>query len=277
MPLFSRSHDQPVPQVTHQAAHKTALSVNVNKVALLRNTRHLDIPSVTRAAELCLQAGAQGITVHPRPDERHIRPDDVYEIAALMKDWPDREFNIEGNPFQNLMDFVHNLSARGLPLHQCTFVPDSEDQFTSDHGWTFPDDAERLQPLIEQAHARGVRVSLFMDPIPEAMAAAKAVGADRVEFYTETYARAWAGAQKNEVLSQFAKAGRAAVAINLGVNAGHDLNRDNLTDFLRAVPGVLEVSIGHALIADALELGYAAAVKDYLRCIDEAFVPGPTA
>ncbi|HEX5285932.1 MAG TPA: pyridoxine 5'-phosphate synthase [Polaromonas sp.] len=277
MPLFSRLHDQPVPQVTHQAAHKTALSVNVNKVALLRNTRHLDIPNVTRAAELCLQAGAQGITVHPRPDERHIRPDDVYEIAALMKDWPDREFNIEGNPFQNLMDFVHNLSARGLPLHQCTFVPDSEDQFTSDHGWTFPDDAERLQPLIEQAHARGVRVSLFMDPIPEAMAAAKAVGADRVEFYTETYARAWAGAQKNEILSQFAKAGRAAVAINLGVNAGHDLNRDNLTDFLRAVPGVLEVSIGHALIADALELGYAAAVKDYLRCIDEAFVPGPAA
>lgn len=277
MPLFSRSHDQPVPQVTHQAAHKTALSVNVNKVALLRNTRHLDIPSVTRAAELCLQAGAQGITVHPRPDERHIRPDDVYEIAALMKDWPDREFNIEGNPFQNLMDFVLNLSARGLPLHQCTFVPDSEDQFTSDHGWTFPDDAERLQPMIEQAHARGVRVSLFMDPIPEAMAAAKAVGADRVEFYTETYARAWSGSQKNEVLSQFAKAGRSAVAINLGVNAGHDLNRDNLTDFLRAVPGVLEVSIGHALIADALELGYAAAVKDYLRCIDEAFVPVPAA
>ena len=277
MPLFSRSHDQPVPQVTHQAAHKTALSVNVNKVALLRNTRHLDIPSVTRAAELCLQAGAQGITVHPRPDERHIRPDDVYEIAALMKDWPDREFNIEGNPFQNLMDFVLNLSARGLPLHQCTFVPDSEDQFTSDHGWTFPDDAERLQPMIEQAHARGVRVSLFMDPIPEAMAAAKAVGADRVEFYTETYARAWSGAQKNEVLTQFAKAGQAAVAINLGVNAGHDLNRDNLTDFLRAVPGVLEVSIGHALIADALELGYAAAVKDYLRCIEEAFVPVPAA
>ena len=263
--------------MTQQVAHKTALSVNVNKVALLRNTRHLDIPSVTRAAELCLQAGAQGITVHPRPDERHIRPDDVYEIAALMKDWPDREFNIEGNPFQNLMDFVHNLSARGLPLHQCTFVPDSEDQFTSDHGWTFPDDAERLQPLIEQAHARGVRVSLFMDPIPEAMAAAKAVGADRVEFYTETYARTWSGSQKNEVLSQFAKAGRAAVAINLGVNAGHDLNRDNLTDFLRAVPGVLEVSIGHALIADALELGYAAAVKDYLRCIDEAFVPVPAA
>ena len=251
--------------------HKTALSVNVNKVALLRNTRHLGIPDVVRAARLCLEAGANGITVHPRPDERHIRSSDVFEIAAMMKDWPDREFNIEGNPFQNLMGFVHDLSARGLPLHQCTFVPDSEDQFTSDHGWVFPDDAERLKPLIEQVHARGVRVSLFMDPIPEAMAAAKGVGADRVEFYTESYARAWGTDQKGEALSRFTQSARAAAAVNLGVNAGHDLNRDNLTEFLKAVPGVLEVSIGHALVADALELGYAATVKDYLRCIDEAF------
>ncbi len=252
---------------------KTALSVNINKVALLRNTRLLDIPSVLRAAELCLQAGARGITVHPRPDERHIRPDDVYEIAALMKDWPDREFNIEGNPFHNLMQFMHDLTARGLPLHQCTFVPDSQDQFTSDHGWSFPADAARLKPLIEQVHARGVRVSLFMDPVPSAMAAAKAVGADRVEFYTETYARASESKQKKEALSRFFLAAQAAAAIDLGINAGHDLNRDNLTGFLRAVPGVLEVSIGHALIADALELGYVATVKDYLRCIDDAFVP----
>ena len=251
------------------AFHKTSLSVNVNKVALLRNTRHLGIPDVVRAARLCLEAGASGITVHPRPDERHIRADDVYEIAAMMKDWPDREFNIEGNPLQNLMEFAHNLSARGLPLHQCTFVPDSEDQFTSDHGWSFPQDAERLQPLIQIIHERGVRVSLFMDPVPEAMAAAKAVGADRVEFYTETYALAWADGEKNKALEAFAQAARAAAAVDLGVNAGHDLNRDNLTEFLKAVPGVLEVSIGHALIADALELGYAATVKDYLRCIDE--------
>ena len=251
---------------------KTALSVNVNKVALLRNTRHLDIPSVLRAAELCLQAGAQGITVHPRPDERHIRADDVYEIAALMKDWPHCEFNIEGNPLHNLMHFVRDLSARGLPLHQCTFVPDSEDQFTSDHGWRFPQDAEILRPHIEYAHARGVRVSLFMDPDANAMAGAKAVGADRVELYTESYALAWSGPEKNKALDQFAQTGRAAAAINLGVNAGHDLNRDNLAEFLRAVPSVLEVSIGHALIADALELGYQATVKDYLRCINEAFV-----
>ena len=253
--------------------HKTALSVNVNKVALLRNTRHLGIPDVVRAARLCLEAGASGITVHPRPDERHIRSADVFEIAAMMKDWPDREFNIEGNPLQNLMGFVHDLSARGLPLHQCTFVPDSEDQFTSDHGWSFPQDAEKLRLLIDEVHARGVRVSLFMDPIPEAMAAAKAVGADRVEFYTESYANAWSTDQKAEALNRFVQSARAATAIDLGVNAGHDLNRDNLTEFLKSVPGVLEVSIGHALVADALELGYAAAVKDYLRCIDNAFQP----
>jgi pyridoxine 5-phosphate synthase len=258
---------------THASSSKTALSVNVNKVALLRNTRHLGIPDVLRAARLCLEAGAQGITVHPRPDERHIRSSDVYELAALMKDWPDREFNVEGNPLHNLMTFVRNLSARGLPLHQCTFVPDSEGQFTSDHGWNFPDDAERLKPLIDEVRRRGVRVSLFMDPLPQAMAAAQAVGADRVEFYTETYARAWGTAEKDRVLSNFVHAGQAAAAIDLGVNAGHDLNRNNLTEFLRAVPGVREVSIGHALISDALELGYSATVKDYLRCIDDAFEP----
>jgi len=268
---------RPSPPSHPPGTQKTALSVNVNKVALLRNTRHLDIPSVLRAAELCLKAGAQGITVHPRPDERHIRADDVYEIAALMKDWPHCEFNIEGNPLQNLMNFVRDLSARGLPLHQCTFVPDSEDQFTSDHGWSFPQDAERLTPHIEYAHARGVRVSLFMDPVPEAMAAAKAAGADRVELYTESYARAWSGPEKTKELSRFVETARAAAAIDLGVNAGHDLNRDNLTEFLRAVPGVLEVSIGHALIADALELGYDATVKDYSRCINEAFAPLITA
>ena len=261
--------DHPAPT---QHFPKTVLSVNINKVALLRNTRHLDIPSVRRAAELCLEAGAHGITVHPRPDQRHIRSDDVYEIAALMKDWPHCEFNIEGNPLHNLMDFVHDLAARGLPLHQCTFVPDSENQFTSDHGWNLAQEAEKLAPLIAQAHDRNVRVSLFMDPIADTMAAAKAAGADRIEFYTESYARSHADGHDAEALSRFAQAAQAAAAINLGVNAGHDLNRDNLTGFLRAVPGVLEVSIGHALIADALELGYVATVNDYLRCIDEAFV-----
>ena len=152
------------------------LSVNVNKVALVRNTRHLGIPSVTRAATLCLQAGAHGITVHPRPDERHIRPQDVYELAELMKQWPRAEFNIEGNPTQNLLAFIRRV----LPI-QATFVPDSEDQFTSDHGWSLSRDAERLKPLIAECRGLGVRVSLFMDPVPEQMAAARAVGADRVE------------------------------------------------------------------------------------------------
>lgn len=251
--------------------HKTALSVNVNKVALLRNTRHLGIPSVTKAAQICLHAGAAGITVHPRPDERHIRSTDVYELADLMQAWPDREYNIEGNPFHNMMDFIRTLCARGLPCHQATFVPDSVEQSTSDHGWIFPQDAARLQPLVDECHALGVRVSLFMDPEPTQMAAAKAVGADRVELYTETWASAWGKTTQADVLAQFTATGIAARAAGLGINAGHDLNRENLTAFLAAVPGVAEVSIGHAFVGDALEMGYEATTKAYLRCMDAAF------
>lgn len=241
----------------------TALSVNLNKVALVRNTRHLGIPSVTRAATLCLQAGAHGITVHPRPDARHIRPQDVRELAQLLRaHWPRAEFNIEGNPFHNLMDFVRELRP-----HQCTFVPDSEGQFTSDHGWDLQAEAQRVRPLVAQARALGVRVSLFMDADPAAMARAKEVGADRVELYTEPYAAAWGTSGQRQQLERFAAAAQAAQAAGLGVNAGHDLNRDNLADFLRAVPHVLEVSIGHALIADALELGYAETVRQYLQAM----------
>jgi pyridoxine 5-phosphate synthase len=247
----------------------TNLSVNLNKVAHLRNTRHLGIPSVTRAATLCLQAGAAGITVHPRPDARHIRADDVVELATLMQDWPDREYNVEGNPFHNLMDCVADLVARKLPVHQVTFVPDSEGQFTSDHGWSFPQDAPRLKPLIDRAHALGLRVSLFMDAETDAMVAAKTVGADRVELYTEPYAAAWGTPDQHVQLQRFARAAQAALDAGLGVNAGHDLNRDNLEAFVRTVPGVQEVSIGHALIADALELGYTATVKAYLKCLEQ--------
>ena len=243
---------------------RTALSVNVNKVALVRNTRHLGIPSVLRAAQLCLEAGAQGITVHPRPDERHIRAHDVYQLAELLKQWPQAEYNIEGNPTHNLMEFIRQVRP-----HQATFVPDSEDQFTSDHGWSFPQDAERLAPLIAECRQLGVRVSLFMDPVPEQMAAAHAVGADRVELYTEPYAAAWGTPQQAAQLERYRAAAQAALDVGLGVNAGHDLSRDNLADFLAHVPGVLEVSIGHALIADALELGYGDTVRAYQRCIDE--------
>lgn len=243
----------------------TALSVNVNKVALLRNSRHLNIPNVVHAATLCLEAGAQGITIHPRPDERHIRGSDVFELADLMKRWPQAEFNIEGNPFHNLMDFIRQVRP-----HQCTFVPDSEGQFTSDHGWNLQADGERVRPLIEECHALGVRVSLFMDAEPAAMALAKAVGADRVELYTEPYAAAHGGADQAAQVSRFAAAAQAALDVGLGINAGHDLNRANLADFLRAVPGVQEVSIGHALIGDALEFGYGETVKRYLQCIRNA-------
>jgi pyridoxine 5-phosphate synthase len=242
-----------------------ALSVNVNKVATLRNTRHLGIPSLVRAATQCLQAGAHGITVHPRPDERHIRATDVVELAELLKGWPGREFNIEGNPFHNLMAFVRSVRPQ-----QVTFVPDSEGQFTSDHGWQFPQDAERLGPLVVEAKALGVRVSLFMDAEPSQMAAAKAVGADRVELYTEPYAAAWGTSTQAQQLERFRAAAQAALDCGLGVNAGHDLNRDNLTEFVRVVPGVSEVSIGHALMADALELGYTGTVTEYLRCISSA-------
>ncbi|RYZ11170.1 MAG: pyridoxine 5'-phosphate synthase [Comamonadaceae bacterium] len=250
------------------APHRTALSVNLNKVALVRNTRHLGIPSVLRAATQCLDAGARGITVHPRPDERHIRSHDVHELAALLRSRQDTdrvEFNIEGNPFHNLMAFV-----RALRPHQATFVPDSEGQFTSDHGWTFPQDAERLRPLVAECRALGVRVSLFMDPVPAMMAACRDLGADRVELYTEGFAASRGRSDAGEVLARYAAAAAAAQAAGLEVNAGHDLSRDNLTEFLAAVPQVREVSIGHAFVADALELGYAAAVREYLGCIERA-------
>lgn len=257
------------PMITTGAGQErgvTALSVNLNKVALLRNTRHIGIPSVVRAAELVLAAGAAGITVHPRPDERHIRGTDVHELAEWLRaTHPEAEFNIEGNPLHNLMDFV-----RAVRPHQCTFVPDSVGQFTSDHGWQLPQDGDVLKPLIAEAKALGVRVSLFMDPQPQAMAHAAALGADRVELYTESYAAAYDTPQRDAVLAGFTAAAVAALNAGLGINAGHDLNRANLTAFLRAVPGVQEVSIGHALIADALELGLTETVRDYLRCIHRA-------
>lgn len=240
----------------------TALSVNVNKIALLRNQRDLNIPDVVALSQVALEAGAHGITVHPRPDERHIRHHDVSELAAMMKAWPQAEFNIEGNPFHNLMAIVRETRP-----HQCTFVPDSAEQSTSDHGWNFDADADRLAPLIDEARALGVRVSLFVDADPAAMARARAIGADRVELYTEPYASAWAGADRTAVLGRFTAAAKAAASAGLGVNAGHDLNRDNLGTFLAAVPGVLEVSIGHALIADALECGLAETVRAYLAVI----------
>jgi len=242
----------------------TKLSVNLNKVALLRNQRTLGIPSVVGAAKTALAAGAHGITVHPRPDARHIRPDDVRELATLLREYPAVEYNIEGNPFENALDLV-----RAVRPHQFTMVPDDPGAVTSDHGWNLARDAARLAPLIAEVKALGVRVSLFMD-VDSDMTAAAAVGADRVELYTEPYAQAYGTSGEADALAQYARAGRAAAAAGLGVNAGHDLNQENLPPFLAAVPGVLEVSIGHALIADALDAGLAATVRNYIAAIGRA-------
>ena len=241
----------------------TRLSVNLNKVALLRNSRTLGIPSVTQAAETALRSGAHGITVHPRPDGRHILAQDVRELAVLLAGMPQAEFNIEGNPFHAMMELV-----RAARPQQCTLVPDDVGAFTSDHGWDLATDGRRLAPVIGELKALGIRVSLFMDPVPGQMAAARALGADRVELYTEPYARAFAGNAEAVTVEKYAQAARAAVAAGLGVNAGHDLNQANLAPFLARVSGVLEVSIGHALIADALETGLAEAVRQYLKQIE---------
>jgi pyridoxine 5-phosphate synthase len=242
--------------------NQTALSVNVNKVALLRNTRHLGIPSVVKAASICLEAGAHGITVHPRPDERHIRHLDVMELAELLSSWPNREYNIEGNPFHNLMELIREVRP-----HQATFVPDSVSQSTSDHGWDLNSDFDRLRPLIQECRELGIRVSLFMDPLPEMIPKARSLGADRIELYTESWASAFKTQRQTEVLNQFAIAAQTATDCGLGVNAGHDLSLENLETFLSATKVVQEVSIGHALIAESLEMGYERTVKAYLACI----------
>ncbi len=238
----------------------TKLSVNINKVATLRNTRHLGIPSVVRAATICLDAGAAGITIHPRPDERHIRARDVLELAELLRGYPSAEFNIEGNPFEGAyMDHIRRVRPT-----QCTLVPDTVAAFTSNQGWNLNANSKRLKPIIGELQSLGARVSLFMDADPDAMEMAKLAGADRVELYTEPYASGFAASHLAEAIAPFAAAAKRAALVGLGVNAGHDLNLANLPPFLKAAPQVLEVSIGHALIADALELGLAETVRRYL-------------
>lgn len=236
------------------------LSVNINKVATLRNTRDNNIPDVLYVARLALLAGADGITIHPRPDERHIRGADVEPIAALLRRWPDREFNIEGNPLHGLY-IEHCISVRPT---QATLVPDSLDQHTSDHGWDLQRDGSRLRTVIQQLKSVGCRVSLFMDHTSNDFALARELGADRIELYTEPYAVRHARGDRR-VASDFADATRRATDAGLGVNAGHDLNLFNLRDLIRAAPQIAEVSIGHALTADALEFGMAETVRRYLR------------
>ena len=248
----------------------TNLSVNLNKVAMLRNARPLAIPSVVKMGEISIAAGAHGLTVHPRPDERHIRRTDVYELAEMLKGHPTIEYNIEGNPLEPpFMDIIREVRP-----HQCTLVPDDPNQNTSDHGWNVIRDADRLRPIVETLHELGCRVSLFIDPMIEQIERVPDVGSDgssllvdRIELYTEPYATAYRQGKGAESFEVYRQAAECAHAMGLGVNGGHDLNLENLPKF-KEIPNLLEVSIGHALTADALEMGFAGAVKAYLKVLE---------
>ncbi|HVI25396.1 MAG TPA: pyridoxine 5'-phosphate synthase [Xanthomonadaceae bacterium] len=252
----------------------TVLSVNVNKIAVLRNSRGGRAPDPVQAARACLEAGAHGITVHPRPDARHIRADDVFALAALCREY-EVEFNLEGNPFAppraGYPGFLA-LCEQARPA-QATLVPDADGQLTSDHGFDFTRDGDRLVPLVARLKALGCRVSLFVDaeagPGEVAdLAPAAATGADRVELYTGPFAEAFAAGDARAALAACARTARGAQSAGLGVNAGHDLSQANLAVFLAGVPGVQEVSIGHALIDEALYAGLADTVRGYLRILE---------
>jgi pyridoxine 5-phosphate synthase len=244
----------------------TLLSVNLNAVAQLRNRRDLPWPSVTGIARIVLDAGASGITIHPRPDERHIRRTDVFELAALLRDeYPEAEFNIEGYPSDDFLELIETVQP-----HQVTLVPDDPAQATSDHGWDFAGQGGLLVPVVQRLKASGARVSLFCDPdAGEAGArAAKGTGADRIELFTGPYGACYDDpAQAERELAALAETSSAAIALGLGVNAGHDLTLANLPAFQKKVPGVAEVSIGHGITADALVMGFAEAVSRYREAL----------
>ena len=249
----------------------TKLSVNLNKVALIRNSRDTSIPSVVDAARAVIDAGAEGITVHPRPDQRHIRPDDVYDLAELLANpqYKDIEFNIEGNPYagpeSNGYPGFMSLVNKTQP-HQATLVPDEPGQLTSDHGWDLTGESNELQGIINTLKAQKVRVSLFMDPIEDQIVRAARLGTDRLEYYTGPYAEAYPN--HNDILAPFTATAKIATGLGMGINAGHDLNLDNLATFCQEVPGVAEVSIGHAIITDALWIGWQETVRRYREILD---------
>ena len=233
----------------------TRLSVNLNKVALLRNAREQNLPDLEQVARDCEKFGAQGITIHPRPDERHIKYSDVPKLKSLVT----TEYNIEGNPNPKFMDLV----LKNLP-HQCTLVPDDPNQLTSDHGWDTIKHKDFLTEVIAELKAAGIRTSLFVDPVEKMVEGAKAVGADRIELYTYDYAHNY---EKNraEAIAPFIKAAATANKIGIGINAGHDLNLNNLRYFKENIHNLLEVSIGQALISDALYYGLYNTIQLYLR------------
>lgn len=233
----------------------TKLSVNINKIATLRNARGGNLPDVVKAALDCERFGAQGITVHPRPDERHIRYQDAYDLKPVLT----TEFNIEGNPEQAFVDLV--LAIRPT---QVTLVPDARDAITSNHGWDTITYRSYLTDIVSIFHKHGIRTSIFVDPDPRMAEAAAATGTDRIELYTESYACNY-HAGREAAIAPFIAAAEAAVQSGLGLNAGHDLNLDNLRYFAQKIPNLLEVSIGHALIADALYFGLDTTIQLYLR------------
>jgi pyridoxine 5-phosphate synthase len=247
------------------------LSVNLNKIALLRNSRGGNFPDVIEHAQSCIRAGCQGITLHPRPDQRHVRPVDAYGIAELLQDNASFELNLEGNPFAEAEDNYPGFVSLVLQCRpdQCTLVPDSRHQLTSDHGFDLKIGGERLTPLIDQLHEAGIRVSLFMDPNPEQIELAAKVGADRIELYTGPFAEAYADSPEAaaRIFSRHTEAANCAFELGLGVNAGHDLNLQNL-QLYRQLPHLAEVSIGHALIVDAIAMGLEQTVRAYLAALE---------
>jgi len=249
-----------------------ALSVNLNKIALIRNSRDTTNPSVPAHAQMCIDAGADGITVHPRPDQRHIRASDCYDLATMLN----VEFNIEGNPFagprksqrEGVGDYPGFMElVREIKPAQCTLVPDGDEQLTSDHGFNLQRDGDRVAPLVAELNSLGIRTSLFMDPDPEQIRLAAQTGADRIELYTESYAKAFTtGENVDTVYQQFARAAETAAEVGLGLNAGHDLDLHNLPRFSQ-IPNLLEVSIGHALTVDAISMGLAKAIAAYQNAL----------
>jgi pyridoxine 5-phosphate synthase len=247
----------------HSRTDRTALSVNLNKVALLRNQRDLEIPDVVRSGALCLDAGAHGLTLHPRPDLRHALPRDVRALSDLIharrRERPGLELNIEGNPLPEFLQLVASVKP-----DQCTLVPDAPDARTSSEGWDVASEGARLKDIVQSLHTLGIRVSLFMEPDLAQIERVPETGADRIELYTEPYASAYGKPQQPEMTAQYVASARRAQALGLGVNAGHDLNLANLGFFCRTVPNILEVSIGHALTVECIEQGIDRVIPRYV-------------
>jgi pyridoxine 5-phosphate synthase len=254
--------------VTNNTLNK-ALSVNLNKIALIRNSRKGNYPDIVAHAKVCIDSGADGITIHPRPDQRHIRPEDARDLKKFLSTINALkikiiEFNIEGNPFAEAKGSYPGLIelVEETRPDQCTLVPDSDSQLTSDHGFDLNKMGDKLRPIIERLKSQGIRVSLFMDPDLTQIELAAQLGADRIELYTGPYAAAWGTDQLEGIFEKHYNAAKLAQKLGLGLNAGHDLNLDNLAKFA-TIPGLQEVSIGHALTVDAIAMGLGNAVQAY--------------